>query len=145
MKKEKIFIAMLLCCSFLLMSCSGQEEKILIEQPERESQPVLPEEASENGISEETHSRKTIWVDVCGAVKHPGVYELEEGSRVFEAVRAAGGFLEDADSKWLNQAAPAEDGTKIMIYTREEAEKMEEQGAVFKETGSEEEKTLPEK
>ena len=37
-----------------------------------------------------------IYVHICGAVSAPGVYELPEGSRIFEAVEAAGGFTEEA-------------------------------------------------
>ena len=34
----------------------------------------------------------TIWVHVCGAVSVPGVYELPSGSRIYEAIEAAGGI-----------------------------------------------------
>lgn len=37
-----------------------------------------------------------IFVDVCGAVMNPGVYELDGSSRVFQAIEAAGGFLPEA-------------------------------------------------
>ena len=46
-----------------------------------------------------------IQVNVVGAVKHPGVYELEENSRVADAVEAAGGFIPEADKSDLNLAA----------------------------------------
>jgi murein DD-endopeptidase MepM/ murein hydrolase activator NlpD len=46
-----------------------------------------------------------IQVNVMGAVKHPGVYELEENSRVADAVEAAGGFVTEADKRDLNLAA----------------------------------------
>lgn len=62
-----------------------------------------------------------IVVDICGAVVRPGVYELEEGMRVCDAVEAAGGLLEDADQASLNQAAVLQDAEKICVYTREEA------------------------
>ena len=45
-----------------------------------------------------------IYVHVCGAVKSPGVYRLREGSRLYEAVEAAGGLTEDASGESLNQA-----------------------------------------
>ena len=61
-------------------------------------------------------------------MKAPGVYELDKSSRVFEAVEAAGGFTEEADTAWLNQAAVVTDGQKIQVYTREETKEMEEQG-----------------
>ncbi|MEW6029528.1 MAG: helix-hairpin-helix domain-containing protein [Chloroflexota bacterium] len=56
-----------------------------------------------------------IVVDVSGAVPRPGVYELPEGSRVRDAVTAAGGFLAEADKSQVNLAAPLEDGQKLEI------------------------------
>lgn len=61
-----------------------------------------------------------IYVDVCGAVANPGVYELAAGSRVFAAVEAAGGYLSQAASHYLNQARPLADGQQIYVPTEEE-------------------------
>jgi competence protein ComEA len=54
-------------------------------------------------------------VDVAGAVPRPGVYEMPGGSRVKDAVQAAGGFLAEADKANINLAAPLEDGQKLDI------------------------------
>lgn len=59
----------------------------------------------------------SIWVHVCGAVNRAGVYELPAGSRVYEAVRAAGGFAENADESYVNQAQRLSDGAKLVIPT----------------------------
>lgn len=56
-----------------------------------------------------------IYVDVDGAVVNPGVYKLKKGSRVFEAIKKAGGLTDDADTTSLNQAKFVEDGEKISI------------------------------
>ena len=63
---------------------------------------------------------ETIWVYVCGAVKVPGVYELSAGGRVYQALEAAGGALEGAELRSLNQAALLTDGEQITVYTVEE-------------------------
>ncbi len=63
-----------------------------------------------------------IYVHICGEVKDPGVYELPEGSRIFEAVEAAGGFTEKAAQASLNQAQKLSDGVQIVILSLEEAE-----------------------
>ncbi len=63
---------------------------------------------------------KSIFVYVCGAVNSPGVYELEEDSRVTDAVEAAGGFSEDADRDYVNLAALLADGIRLKIPTSEE-------------------------
>lgn len=62
-----------------------------------------------------------IYVDVCGAVAKPGVYELKTDSRVFEAIEAAGGFLPEASGASINQAQPLSDGQQIYVPTQEEA------------------------
>ena len=51
---------------------------------------------------------------------HPGVYTLEEKSRVYQAIDRAGGFLEDADADFLNQADFLSDGMKLYVPTKEE-------------------------
>lgn len=53
-------------------------------------------------------------VHVSGAVTQPGVYTLPTGSRVQDAIRAAGGFLDDADRASLNLAAILEDGAQVI-------------------------------
>lgn len=64
---------------------------------------------------------ETIWVYVCGAVQVPGVYELPAGGRVYQALEAAGGTLEGAELRSLNQAALLSDGEQVTVYTVEEA------------------------
>ena len=64
----------------------------------------------------------TIWVYVCGAVKVPGVYELPADGRVYQALEAAGGVLDGAELRNLNQAALLADGEQITVYTVDEVE-----------------------
>lgn len=56
-----------------------------------------------------------IFVHVIGEVKKPGIYELEAGSRVFDAVFAAGGLTEDAEQATVNLARSLTDGEQIHI------------------------------
>lgn len=70
--------------------------------------------------SAEAAAGNRIYVHVCGAVQVPGVYELAAGSRVYQALAAAGGLTEDADERYLNQAGLLEDGQQVLVYTREE-------------------------
>lgn len=73
-------------------------------------------------ISETPEQPEHIFVDVCGAVSNPGVYELEAESRVFQVIEAAGGFLPEAEASAVNQALPVSDGQQIYVPTKEEAE-----------------------
>lgn len=64
-------------------------------------------------------SRKKLFVDISGAVKHPGLYELEDGARAGGAVTAAGGLTSQAHQLYLrkhfNSASPITDGQKLYI------------------------------
>lgn len=56
-----------------------------------------------------------LLVDVAGAVGQPGVYTLPAGSRVIDAIRAAGGLAEMAVTTSLNLAAVLEDGQQVWV------------------------------
>ena len=72
-------------------------------------------------VSQTPESQGKIFVYVCGSVSCPGVYELEDGARIFEAVEAAGGMLSTADTSAVNLAAQAADQMQIYIPSLEEA------------------------
>lgn len=59
-----------------------------------------------------------LLVHVAGAVKSPGVFTLPPGSRVFQAVAAAGGALPTAELAALNLAAQLRDGSQILVPTK---------------------------
>jgi competence protein ComEA len=58
---------------------------------------------------------KPIEVYVTGAVQNPGVYPLHEGDRVEDALAAAGGVTEDADTESVNLAERVDDEEKLVI------------------------------
>jgi len=60
-------------------------------------------------------TRPPVVVHIVGAVPRPGVYEFPEGSRVRDAVAAAGGLLAEADPAAINLAAMLEDGQRLEI------------------------------
>ena len=59
----------------------------------------------------------SITVHVAGAVVGPGLVVIPSGSRVADAVAAAGGLLEDAEPSGLNLAAPVVDGQQSVVRT----------------------------
>lgn len=69
-------------------------------------------------IVEAESETPVILVDIGGEVINPMVAELEEGSRVEDAINAAGGVTDDADLTEINRAAFLEDGDKILIPTK---------------------------
>lgn len=94
--------------------------------PAQESlNPDSKEQESGNFISEDKniHNEKSVVVHVCGAVNSPGIYTLPEGSRLWEAVEAAGGARTDGAKDYLNMAAPVTDGEKVVVPFLAEVEK----------------------
>lgn len=70
------------------------------------------------GPAATTDGPAVVVVDVAGAVRHPGVFELPTGSRVVDAVDAAGGTLRRADTTPLNLARVLADGEQVLVPER---------------------------
>lgn len=79
--------------------------------------PPWLEESEEAELEEETEDGVLV-VDVKGMVASPGVYELEVGSRLFEAIEKAGGFTDSANREGVNLALRLED--EMVVYVPEE-------------------------
>lgn len=79
-------------------------------------------DASEGTVPEEPVVVTTVVVHVGGAVVEPGVRELPEGSRVQDAINAAGGLAEGAAPDALNLARVLTDGEQVVVPTLEEVE-----------------------
>lgn len=76
------------------------------------SEAIIPPEVIVETVAAE------IVIDIEGAVVRPGVYHLPAQSRVFDAIRAAGGLTKKADPSDVNQARLLVDGEQIYIFTR---------------------------
>ncbi len=105
-----------------------------IESSNLEINGVNEEEKSkvENGVDseekEDENSENKIIVHISGEVKNQGVVELEENSRVNDAIEKAGGVTENAYMKDINLAYKLEDGMKIYIPSKEEVENSKNNG-----------------
>lgn len=78
--------------------------------------------AAGSGSGSGSGSEDAIVVQVSGSVVTPGVYELPLRARMQDAIAAAGGFAEDASADALNLASALEDGQKIYVPKKGEAE-----------------------
>ena len=84
-----------------------------------------------------TTQETVIFVDIKGAVKNPGVYQMKVGDRVKDALDAAGGLTDEADSQKVNLAKRLEDQMVIVVSkVGEEAEEIPA-GATSKEEAKE--------
>lgn len=110
-----IFIAVIVVCGILyvlLVSADEQEQAVIAQAEVKDTSPGTTE----------SNIKPTIYVQICGAVKKEGVYQVSEGTRVFEILEMAGGLTEDADADVVNQAREAIDGERILFPTIQEVE-----------------------
>jgi competence protein ComEA len=69
-------------------------------------------------VPERAGAAPKLVVHVAGAVRRPGLYRLDEGKRVADAVARAGGATAPADTAAINLAAPLADGMQVVVPSR---------------------------
>ena len=116
--------ACFVCAMMIVFGISGgcrqvQEDVLYFQEDLFLEETASGEEKETDGPDKEA----LFVVHNCGAGMVPGVYELEAGSRVIDAVQAAGGFTRDAAEDARNLAEPVLDGNMIRIPTIEEQQK----------------------
>lgn len=117
---------------YFLQQNSSEDAELISTIPQQQ---ILSIENEETSTIEEHSSIKVI-VDVKGAVKFPGVYELTSEDRIIDAIQKAGGYLDEADSKYINHAQKLQD--EMVIYIPKKGESIEEQSTIpmIPQTGS---------
>ena len=130
-KKQKIIIAIIgsmIIIAFLYYIYTKEEETVI------STEEIVEGNMVENTVgnleeNEETTKEGTekIIVHVSGAVNKEGIVELEENSRISDAIDKAEGLKENADTKNINLAFKLEDGMKIYIPTIEESREQNKQ------------------
>ncbi|MEK9198848.1 helix-hairpin-helix domain-containing protein [Ureibacillus sp. FSL E2-3493] len=85
------------------------------EQFNSNEQQQIKDKAKEKEITEQELKTEKILVDVKGAVKYPGVYELTMENRVIDAIELAGGYTEEAETKAINHAQKLQDEMVIFV------------------------------
>ncbi|WP_025727999.1 helix-hairpin-helix domain-containing protein [Atopobacter phocae] len=143
--KYKVMI--LLVCVFVLCVFSGwgtyqifnpsrDHSEVIVNAPES----IVSREAEKESDLENQsliNDDKRIMVDVKGAIKRPGVYELESGQRVSDAIVLAGGFLPTADQDQINLAQMLADQSVlyvphvVTVHLEENEEKSERNNSMY--------------
>ncbi|OPD53522.1 helix-hairpin-helix domain-containing protein [Bacillus thuringiensis] len=110
-------IGTLLFLVFWKMNQSVERTPITMNVQEKEI-----EKKGKPKISDTKEQKRTIIIDVKGAVNKEGVYEMKEGDRVKDAVQKAGGFLSEVDMKKVNLAQIVQDQMLLYIPSKNESE-----------------------
>jgi len=102
----------------------GEEESLLEASDALTAQSALVQGEDENttDFSQAAEIEATLCVYICGAIENPGVYEMPQGSRVFELVNRAGGLSQGAAADYINQADCLADAQRVYIPTVKEIE-----------------------
>ena len=104
--------------AFMYMQEDGESSFELIEE-------VEPVQAEAEPVEEplETKEELRVLVDVKGAVKYPGVYELTDEDRVVDAITLAGGYADGANPSLINHAQKLQD--EMVVYIPLQGEETE--------------------
>lgn len=130
-KKQKVIIVIIgsmIIIAFLYYIYTKEDNMVISTEETAEKNLVgnTVENLEENEETTKENTNKII-VHVSGAVNKEGIVELEENSRISDAISKAEGLKENADTKKINLAYKLEDGMKIYIPTIEESMNQNEQ------------------
>jgi len=120
-------VIMILSISILFVVIFKNDECEVISDT-NEVKSIIKEEKVEEKLVD-----SKISVDIKGAVKKAGVYELDYGARVNDAIKAAGGLKNGANTKYLNMSKKIKDETVINVYTDKQVKSMLEKEEIKEE------------
>lgn len=129
-KKQKIILSIIavLVAIGIIYFINNKNQTNNIELDEN----ILVSNQNTKQMSQDTE--KIVIVHITGSVKNPGIVKLKEGSRIEDAIEAAGGLTENADISNVNLAYVLDDGTKIKIPNLDD-EDIGDEDVVLKDSG----------
>ena len=103
-------------------SVTGDDSAVELDLSEAGDDELSVVDASETtqSVEDDKEKMRTIIVYICGCVVSPGVYELPEGSRLYELLDRCQGLRDDAAKDVLNLAMPIADGERIYVPSADE-------------------------
>ena len=114
--KKYIWIVLIVFVLLFVFIKDDSTEEVILEENNLE--------LKEENIEEVDNIK--IKVDIKGAVKNPGVYEVDENSRVSDVINISGGLTSEADTSVINLSKNVIDEMVIIIYTKDEINEMKE-------------------
>ena len=123
MNSKKILLSTLL----VLLLGSFYIVSFFVDEEETEAEELITKNEVEKVEIENTF----VKVDIKGEVKNPGVYEVQNGSRVIDVIELAGGLKKNSNTEYINLSKTVEDEMIIWIYTNAEIKKFEEENIKY--------------
>ncbi len=112
-KAAAVVIILLAAVVFFGSFGEKSDNSIEVQDPGQQTE-AADSQQTQSGAAEAS-SMGPVYVDIGGCVKNPGVYQVVEGTRLFEVIKEAGGLTADADVSQINQAETVTDGQKVVI------------------------------
>lgn len=109
--RRRVILAVLTTTLFWLLAGGGYT--LIVRRPEPVAFAIQPPPATSTPLPSPTPG--PVFVEVTGAVRSPGVYELPPGSRVEQAIVAAGGLRASADAGQMSLAQLVYDGQQLVV------------------------------
>lgn len=117
-KKIVIYIIIISAIALIIYEIAIKKENLI--ENITDINTIETSEENETKEQEKVDITKKIMVYITGEVKNPGIYELEENSRIKDVIEKAGGLKETADITDINLATILQDEDKITIPSKEE-------------------------
>lgn len=117
-KKIVVYIIIISVITLIIYEVAIKKENLI--ENITDINTIETSEENETKEQEKVDIKKKIMVYITGEVKNPGIYELEENSRIKDAIEKAGGLKETADITDINLATILQDEDKITIPSKEE-------------------------
>lgn len=117
--------ALIVGLSILIFWIHGDSRTHVIAESDAEiseTQSVETDGIFDSAAEEDPHAVTSVYVDISGEVRKPGVYKADSDTRLFEVIEMAGGLTENADPDSLNRAEKVWDGEKIIVLSYDESE-----------------------
>lgn len=110
-------VALVLLAAVVFFGSFGEESdnSINVEAGQAQTEETDGQQADGTAAAAGSTSMGPVYVDIGGCVKKPGVYQVVEGTRLFEVIKEAGGLTPEADVSQINQAETVTDGQKVVI------------------------------
>ncbi|MFU0791405.1 ComEA family DNA-binding protein [Virgibacillus proomii] len=119
-KLKKVFFLIAVPLAIIIVLLLANERN----QNQKESSIIInekpKEDSTDNQSSEEASTNTSVFIDIKGEVKQPGVYEMKAQDRVIDAIKTAGGFTANADQSHVNLAQKLQDEMVIEVIANNE-------------------------